>query len=662
LVAGGHIPATATATARGRNGETYVVAARARFLVLYTVSGAEVTEQVLAGYAENPRAAVDADGFLHILYFSMDQSRLIYLTNRSGSWVSEAVVALAWSEDHDLALDASGAVHVCFDLSSGLTHGVRTDNGWTFENVSDRTLGYCRIAVGAQGYVHIVGSDVTDNYAPIAVYYTNWPEPWTRVEVVRLPHAFLSDGYFLNFGIAVGADGTAQFAYEYYIVGLEVVDYYVGHAGFVNGHIVRQSANAESSTDSVALVLDDNDRGHVFFGGHALRDWTNAGGSWTANTLAATAATSVSAALDSSGAFQVSYVDAGQAALQLGQEADAAWSSQTLVVSPDDGRANSLALDAAGYAYLAYFDYTHGQYLLADNATGPWRSEAISAAEPGYDPDYAAVFVAVEPSGRAHVAFYDYPNGDSQYAVREDSGWVFETVFPANASVSGLSLDVDGFVHLTYNTGDAIFYATNRSGAWKSERIAVLYDRASLAVDSADAAHLVYRTDQADALHYATNASGDWVYENPSTGGNTSVILSTAIVVDADQNPHILITSQEETPGVNIIRHIWKSGGQWQNEIVYSVAIDNDTFIGQGSLALDGDGFGHVAYCGDCWMYSKLEYATNRAGAWTSAPLDPYGGTVDETIANDIALDGAGNVHISYNIAGALWHAVFPVE
>ena len=119
---------------------------------------------------------------------------------------------------------------------------------------------------------------------------------------------------------------------------------------------------------------------------------------------------------------------------------------------------------------------------------------------------------------------------------------------------AAMVLDSSNFVHIasvvlsSINVSGALFYTTNRSGAFESLGVDNFPEVASLelsiAMDANGHAHISYQ-DQNKDLKYATNASGAWQYSFIAANG--SVGAHSQIRVDSMGKVHIAYT--DETSG-----------------------------------------------------------------------------------------------------------------
>lgn len=208
----------------------------------------------------------------------------------------------------------------------------------------------------------------------------------------------------------------------------------------------------------------------------------------------------------------------------------------------------SLALDAAGKAYIAYFTETGLRY--ATNSYGAWTYGDITAfgfrstCPSGRD----SVSLGVDSAGVAHVAYQaDFSLG-LQYATNAGGTWVISTVWPSNIEDVSLAIDSNGATHMVFG-GDGsvpIKYAHNKLGTWTIETIEPLgggaYGRnPSLSLDAAGKAHVAYFHPESREIRVATNSTGEWHISSIETVDDPLVKqVPTDTAIDAQGNVHFV--------------------------------------------------------------------------------------------------------------------------
>jgi hypothetical protein len=258
------------------------------------------------------------------------------------------------------------------------------------------------------------------------------------------------------------------------------------------------------------------------------------------------------------------------AVLALVQPASAVltWSRE-VVDDPTDssvGYFNALALDSSGRPHIAYFDFHNRALKYAKRtSSGAWRRERIEGPPDSLSSVGMGVSLAIDSNGTPHVSYYaavDSSGGDLHYAKRICvldlfCSWVKETVDDGVFSVAGST---------------------------------------SIAVDTEGTPHISYFDYVRHQLKWARREPSGWGIANvaPTIGGYTSLAL------DANELPHIAFSDDGTYPPA--VRYAKVTCAfiicGWQIE-----TLDEGVL---GDLKLDGNGRAHLTYRGD--MYT-VKYA-----------------------------------------------------
>ena len=160
----------------------------------------------------------------------------------------------------------------------------------------------------------------------------------------------------------------------------------------------------------------------------------------------------------------------------------------------------------------------------------------------------------------------------------------------------------------------------------------------SLAVDGSGALHTAYHARGPNELWYATNASGAWKTEmvdgsGPDVGSWPTIALDaqgTVLIVYGDRGHDE--TSLAQRP---------KGSTSWQTSLVMA---GQDP--GHNSLVIDGAGKLHISFQSG----KKLYFATGLPGALTATKVDEVTGLPDDEdgLHSSLALDSQGKVHIAH--------------
>jgi chitodextrinase len=254
--------------------------------------------------------------------------------------------------------------------------------------------------------------------------------------------------------------------------------------------------------------------------------------------------------------------------------------------------------------------------------------------------------IAIDSSDSAHLVYavsiynmdtHRYVFGDLNYATNTPESWNFETIGKPGRKAS-VALDSADMAHISFLYGNRLNYATNASGVWLTESLdpyAYVYSH-SIAVDSTGNVHISY--DTSIGLKYVTNVSGEWTDEILESSGR---IGSNSIAVDLYDRVHISFIEVATVNGDlnGNLKYITNAQGTWVTETVDS---QQDTGY-YNSIAVDPAGNGYISYYDS--TNKDLKTATNGADIWVTETVDSRG---DVGKYSSIAIDAAGNAHISY--------------
>lgn len=260
--------------------------------------------------------------------------------------------------------------------------------------------------------------------------------------------------------------------------------------------------------------------------------------------------------VDAAGRLHVSYAHSGNGDVKYATCAancatQAGWQTVTI-----DGELTSvgpftaLAVDAAGRAHVAYNDDSNGNLKYATCASScltaaNWQIVAVDASGSGVQ----ATSIAVHGSGRVHVAYYDLGNRDLEYATcagacATAASWQTTTVDAAAGLGfdASLAVEASGRAHIAwYDSGNHLKYATCGANcatpaSWQVGGADAFGDvgwMSSLDVDGDGRVHVAYYYNIPDVLKYGTCATacanqGNWrtkVVDSPSVGTYPSIVV-----------------------------------------------------------------------------------------------------------------------------------------
>lgn len=227
--------------------------------------------------------------------------------------------------------------------------------------------------------------------------------------------------------------------------------------------------------------------------------------------------------------------------------AGASGSWRLLAVTRHSDISPTLALSAGGAVHAAWVRQGYG-IRYTTNRTGTWGVEVVKGGSGGESPS-----IALTNGGSPSVAFTVSMSRTSnalRIASKISTGWVYRTV--ATGDIGQPSLQIDQFSkrHIVWvkrtGTSPGLYYATDRSGTWRTTRLTSATDVAAprLVLDLARNAHVAYeRTGTTlSRVLYVTNASGAWKTTTASAPAGGS---SPEIELGANERPVIVYTAAQ---------------------------------------------------------------------------------------------------------------------
>lgn len=294
---------------------------------------------------------------------------------------------------------------------------------------------------------------------------------------------------------------------------------------------------------------------------------------------------------------------------------DSVW-AKTYGGTEQDGAREILPTEDGNYLVIGYThsfaQYSSAIWLLKINPDGDtlwsriydyWYSAGVNDMENTSDSNYIIVGSCIpDSSDSAHVLLVKItPNGDTLWTKYSGGDsfqvWgssVVQTTDDAYITVGGKrnygSTDADGYL-LKFNYTPSF---------WHIERVDTagsVGGFSSIALDSFDYPHIAYMDYTNYAVKYARWDGSAWQIETVES--DIGYGFYTSLALDANDRPHI---SSGEYAGR--LRFAWWDGSDWQIEVV-----DSTVCCGWTSLAIDDNGYCHIAYYDDEFGISDLKYA-----------------------------------------------------
>lgn len=170
-----------------------------------------------AGTARRPFLVLDVDDLAHMTYVNVTagETRVRYVTNQSGDWVGDDVVA-SGSGEAPLVLDDDGFAHVAVCGASdvyGVRYATNASGAWVDEDVDDGTFESCSIARRSDGGIEVM----YDTFSSPMNHATHEGGGWTIEELVDIDENYLGE-FRIDAGdgeqiVYTGPDGSEGIRY-----------------------------------------------------------------------------------------------------------------------------------------------------------------------------------------------------------------------------------------------------------------------------------------------------------------------------------------------------------------------------------------------------------------------------------------------------------------
>ncbi|MFN0150589.1 MAG: FlgD immunoglobulin-like domain containing protein [bacterium] len=241
-------------------------------------------------------------------------------------------------------------------------------------------------------------------------------------------------------------------------------------------------------------------------------------------------------------------------------------------------------------------------------------------------------------------------NNDLYYAWKRGGVWSVELVDIANdvGTWSSLAFDGAGWPHISYHdqTFGDLRYAVRAESGWQIEVVdqsGVVGRHTSLALTSAGEPAIAYYDVTNRALKFARKTAGAWSIETAHRiDAANSVGEYCSLALGADALPRIAYAHVATAGGTGSLRYAWKNGAAWSRE---TVDAPSGAQAGtHASLALDAAGNPHVSYYAA--SAGDLKYAERVGGAWTVEGVDLF--NADAGHWSSIGVQSTGASVIAY--------------
>ena len=336
--------------------------------------------------------------------------------------------------------------------------------------------------------------------------------------------------------------------------------------------------------------------------------------------------------LDKNNNPQISYYDATNGDLKVAARIGDVWVKGPVDTTGDVGKFTSLRLDDSGNPYISYYDASNGDLKLAYYG---WNLPPPATPTPTPSP-------SPPPPGWTVETVTPIYCGEYVTSIQLDSGGhPMIAYYPLDSYASPVVMDLDSEDHPHLFTPYEGNYYQWTPGGWISDTIPQVFSQGGgMALGGADDPHISFREMFYYSQRYAHLTPSGWVSEMVYSQSHVGYFSSLAL--GPGEVPYISFSSNEG------LRCAYKTGGGWSVDQVTTGALDGWS----NAIAVDNSGKVHIAFSG--YSGGPLKYALKTGSTWTIQTVDA--GSDVGSIA--IALDPAGNPHISYRDANAgLKHA-----
>jgi hypothetical protein len=318
---------------------------------------------------------------------------------------------------------------------------------------------------------------------------------------------------------------------------------------------------------------------------------------------------------------------------------------QPEMVDVNSGYPVSLLYTKDGDYQIASFSLINYELKWASQAGAHNSSEIVAVSHSLWGP----VDIEMDKNSYAHILYHQIePVNQVRYTFQDSLGWHTSTV-RGMQTCEEMALDSLGLPHLICVNGHNWIYAHLDSSGWLTQSLGTSdsgIGYLSIAVDSADVAHISYTAKGQYSIEYATLGAGVPVTETVSNqyiGAYTSLALSSTGI------PYISFISgfgawpylaYKDSPGWSVLAAEPKP--QNSNDLDFS-----SNQVGFPSIAMDSKDNPHVAYSfanPGC----SLRYINNFGMVSTNSVIVDQSSANCKDVEPVLRLDAADNPQIAY--------------
>jgi len=323
------------------------------------------------------------------------------------------------------------------------------------------------------------------------------------------------------------------------------------------------------------------------------------------------------------------------------------WTHERLPSNGDLGEFASLAVNGSGGALLAYYDYSTGRPAVS--VRGP-NGQWVSAPQiESYRPNANVgnfTSLATGSDGRPRIAYHDQARGALKFAAFNGTSWTVTTVDagPDVGRYASLRLGASNEPHIAYynTTAKRLQYAQFRGGAWAIEvpdpSSNATGEYASLALDAIGNPRIGYYDATARTLKFvAKDGATPWQAPETVDASSDDVGTYASLAVDAATGqPHIAYYDVT----AKALRYATRTAAWSASFVDWTPGVDVGRYA---SIALDPTGRPAIAYHDATSL--NLKFARFGGSTWTVQTLRSEGNT---GLYTSFAFDPLGQPHVGY--------------
>jgi hypothetical protein len=382
---------------------------------------------------------------------------------------------------------------------------------------------------------------------------------------------------------------------------------------------------------------------------------------WEIETIDADGSVGKYASIDLSvhGFPHVAYRDEDQRKLKYAWSDAGCWHFVLPDTASDSGMYASLALDSSNHPHVSHM-VSWGNLAYASQDDTGWKEELVDTWG-----DYSSMTsLALGIDGSVHIAYcFQYSDdlasyAELKYAFRNEGDWDIDTIEQGEDALICPSLAVDGSgrVHLAYSSllTHTLNYACLDGSAWSIETVSSNPAwNISLVLDSANHPHIAYSDGwyPNSGIKYARKPEDEWHIQSVAATSAQSVSLQ----LDGNDRPHIAYGKYRTTNDEYELCYAKNVSDWWQLE-----TIDNEGSVGQyASMVFDDQYLAHIVYYDA--TNSNLKYA-HAVALSSDKATDPVVSTIRLQLESQNPCHGTARLALQVPSAVGIVVAVYDMS